>query len=75
MKNKKEKFSLFELSDVFSLITDLGFSFIIPIVLFAFIGKFLMKKFNFSPIFFILFIVLGLISSFILVYKRIRRYW
>ncbi|MDE6182106.1 MAG: AtpZ/AtpI family protein [Eubacteriales bacterium] len=48
----------------FSLLSQVGINMIIPIILCVFIGKWIDEKLNTDPLFLIIFIILGVLSSF-----------
>ncbi|OPJ55267.1 AtpZ/AtpI family protein [Alkalithermobacter paradoxus] len=52
-----------------SLISQIGISMVSPIIVCVLIGNFLDKKMNTQPLFLFIFIVLGVASSFVNLYK------
>ena len=52
------------LAKAFSLLSQVGIHMLVPIILCLFIGKWLDKKFGTNILFLIIFIVLGVLSSF-----------
>lgn len=67
-----KKNSLFEIMKAFSLLSQLGLIVIVCIFGCVFFGFFLDKKFNTSPIFSIVFILLGIGSAFSGVYRTLK---
>lgn len=51
---------------------ELGYTIIIPLILFALLGVFLDKRFNTIPLFTILGIILAAIISSIVIYKKVK---
>ncbi|KDR94809.1 Putative F0F1-ATPase subunit Ca2+/Mg2+ transporter [Peptoclostridium litorale DSM 5388] len=56
-----------------SLISQLGISMVTPILVMIWIGNYLDKKFDKSPLFLFIFIVIGVASSFMNMYKLVMR--
>lgn len=63
-----------KITTMFSLISQIGIMILIPIVGCMFIGKFIDSKLNTSPIFLLIFIVLGIGGAFMSVYKTLVIY-
>lgn len=59
--------------NVWSLAWGLGFDIAIPLVVFALIGRLLDRSFDTSPWFFIAGILVAIISSTTIIYRRISR--
>nr|WP_278245008.1 AtpZ/AtpI family protein [[Clostridium] dakarense] len=57
-----------------SLLTQVGLMILIPILGCAFIGQFIDSKLNTSPIFLLIFIILGIGGAFMSVYKTLVTY-
>ena len=55
----------------FGLLTQIGLTIIITLVIAVFIGQYLDKKFSLNGIFTILFIFIGIAAGFLSVYKQI----
>ncbi|MGX4601504.1 AtpZ/AtpI family protein [Faecalimicrobium sp. JNUCC 81] len=64
----------FEIATMLSLLTQVGLMIIIPILGCMFIGKFIDSKLNTSPIFLLIFILLGIGGAFMSVYKTLSVY-
>ncbi|WP_101772520.1 AtpZ/AtpI family protein [Peptostreptococcus faecalis] len=58
----------------FSLITQIGMTAVICIFGCGFVGIFIDKKIGTSPVFSIIFIVLGILSAFLSIYKTLKSY-
>ncbi|MDK2802428.1 MAG: AtpZ/AtpI family protein [Oscillospiraceae bacterium] len=56
-----------------SYISYIGFSFATPIFIFIYIGRYFQNIFKFHPNFLILFLLLGIVSSFYNTYKSIKK--
>lgn len=56
-----------------SLVSQLGISMVTPILVAVWIGNYLDKKFDTAPLFLFIFIVLGVASSFMNMYKLVLR--
>lgn len=63
-----------ETATMLSLISQIGIMILIPIVGCLFIGKFIDSKLNTSPVFLLIFIVLGIGGAFMSVYKTLAAY-
>jgi len=61
-------------SELISLVFELGFTIAIPIVLLALGGRLLDRHFQTSPLFLLVGVLLSIIISSILVYKKTIRY-
>lgn len=64
----------FEIATMLSLLTQVGLMIIIPIFGCMFIGRFIDSKLNTSPIFLLIFILLGIGGAFMSVYKTLAVY-
>lgn len=62
-----------ELFKFFSLVTDLGFVFIAPILLFTISGNFIVGHFSLPRPIIILFILVGLFLSSYMIFKKIKK--
>lgn len=69
-KNK----SFIEAAGLLSLLSQVGLMMIIPILICLFIGKFIDEKLNTSPIFLMIFLLLGIGGAFMGVYKTLMTY-
>lgn len=69
-----KKNNYIEVAKMLSLISQVGLMMIIPIIGCMFIGRFLDSKLNTSPIFLIIFLILGVGGAFTGVYKTLRVY-
>jgi len=67
-----KKSSLFEIAKAFSLLSQLGLIVIVCIFGCGFVGFYIDKKFGTSPVFSILFILLGIGSAFSGVYRTLK---
>ncbi|SHJ85779.1 AtpZ/AtpI family protein [Tepidibacter formicigenes] len=65
--NKKNKW--FDALSYLSLVSQIGFSMVTPILLCGWIGSKLDEKFNKEPLFFIIFILLGIGAAFLNLFK------
>lgn len=63
-----------EIAIMLSLLTQVGLMILIPILGCAFIGRFIDSKLNTSPIFLLIFIILGIGGAFMSVYKTLVIY-
>lgn len=57
--------------DAISLVSQLGFSIAVPIVLMALLGNWIDKKIGTTPWIFILFLMIGIVAGFVSAYKQI----
>ncbi|RDY23572.1 AtpZ/AtpI family protein [Romboutsia maritimum] len=69
-----KKNNYIEVAKMLSLVSQIGWMMIIPIMGCTFIGKFLDDKLKTSPIFMLIFVVLGVGGAFTGVYKTLRVY-
>ena len=51
---------------------ELGYSIVVPLVLLALLGRWLDKKFNSSPLFFLSFVVFSVFLTSFIVYRKYR---
>ena len=72
MSDKKRTSS--QIAQMLSLITQLGIMMLVSIFGCFFIGKFIDNKLNTSPIFMLIFLVLGVGGAFMSVYKTVIVY-
>ncbi len=72
--NQKDKISFMSRAELISFAFDLGFAIIIPLIIFALGGRFLDKKFETSPLFLIIGILISLIFTSVAVYKKTRKF-
>lgn len=63
-----------EIATLLSLLSQIGLMILIPILGCTFIGKFIDSKLNTSPVFLLIFIVLGIGGAFTSVYKTLIAY-
>lgn len=61
-------------SDLIGFAFDLGFSIIIPLVIFAFGGRWLDVKFDSSPLFLIIGLLVSLVFTGIAVYRKTKNF-
>ncbi|SHH22111.1 AtpZ/AtpI family protein [Tepidibacter thalassicus] len=59
----------FEALSYLGLVSQIGFSMVIPIVVCGYIGGILDEKFSTGPLFFVVFIILGIGAAFTNLYK------
>ena len=70
-ENQKKERSVFY--KTFSFAFELGYTIVIPIVLLAFLGRFLDRKFETSPIFLLSGILFSIIVSGILIFRKAKK--
>lgn len=63
-----------EIATMLSLLTQIGLMIVISILGCMFIGRFIDSKLNTSPIFLLIFILLGIGGAFMSVYKTLAAY-
>lgn len=63
-----------EIANTLSLLSQLGLMMVIPILGLAYIGKILDTRLNTSPIFMLIFMILGIGGGFMGVYKTLKVY-
>lgn len=63
-----------EISKMLSLISQVGLMMLIPILGCGYIGKVIDEKFNTSPVFLLIFLILGIGGAFVGVYKTLIVY-
>jgi F0F1-type ATP synthase assembly protein I len=71
MSKKKE---IFDVVSLLSLVTQLGLMMVIPILGCTLLGKYIDDKFNTTPIFLIILLILGVGGAFSGVYKTVIIY-
>lgn len=65
----KKKYS--KIYSAVALFTQLGLNIAVPMILGVVLGKYIDKKFNLNNIFLIIFLLLGVISGFVINYRQI----
>lgn len=63
-----------EIANTLSLLSQLGLMMLIPIFGLSFLGKFIDNRLNTGPIFFLIFLVLGIGGGFMGVYNTLKVY-
>lgn len=71
-EKKKQNNELMTKGQLISFAYDVGFAIIIPLVILALGGKFLDQRMGTSPLFLITGILLSLVSTTIIIYKKIK---
>ena len=66
------KNSYLQIANMLSLINQLAFIMLIPILGLSFLGKFVDSKLNTGPIFFLIFLLLGVGGGFMGVYSTVK---
>ena len=66
------KNSYLQIANMLSLINQLAFIMLIPILGLSFLGKFVDNKLNTEPIFFLIFLLLGVGGGFMGVYSTVK---
>lgn len=64
-----------EIAKALSLLTQIGISMLVPIVICFFIGSFIDKLFDTAPVFMIIFVLLGIGGGFRSVYMLTRDFY
>ena len=67
-----KKNSYLQIANMLSLINQLAFIMLIPILGLSFLGKFVDNKLNTEPIFFLIFLLLGVGGGFMGVYSTVK---
>lgn len=67
-----KKNSYFQIANMLSLINQLAFIMLIPILGLSFLGKFIDDKLNTGPIFFLILLLLGIGGGFMGVYSTVK---
>ena len=67
-----KKNTYFQIANMLSLINQLAFIMLIPILGLSFLGKFIDNKLNTSPTFFLIFLLLGVGGGFMGVYSTVK---
>lgn len=67
-----KKNSYFQIANMLSLINQLAFIMLIPILGLSFLGKFIDDKLNTGPIFFLMLLLLGIGGGFMGVYSTVK---
>ena len=67
-----KKNSYLQIANMLSLINQLAFIMLIPILGLSFLGKFVDNKLNTEPIFFLIFLLLGIGGGFMGVYSTVK---
>jgi len=67
-----KKNSYFQIANMLSLINQLAFIMLIPILGLSFLGRFIDNKLNTSPTFFLIFLLLGVGGGFMGVYSTVK---
>ena len=62
----------FQIANMLSLINQLAFIMLIPILGLSFLGRFIDNKLNTSPTFFLIFLLLGVGGGFMGVYSTVK---
>jgi F0F1-type ATP synthase assembly protein I len=73
-EENKEKDGVLSKSDLIAFAFDLGFAIVIPLVIFALGGRFLDKKFETSPLFLIIGLLISIVFTGISIYKKTKKY-
>lgn len=71
----RDKKMLKSITKALSLVTQLGISMVVPIVICLFIGVFLDRSLNTSPLFLLVFILLGIGAGFRSVYMLTKNFY
>jgi len=67
-----KKNTYFQIANMLSLINQLAFIMLIPILGLSFLGRFIDNKLNTSPTFFLIFLLLGVGGGFMGVYSTVK---
>jgi len=67
-----KKNAYFQIANMLSLINQLAFIMLIPILGLSFLGRFIDNKLNTSPTFFLIFLLLGVGGGFMGVYSTVK---
>lgn len=64
-----------DIARALSMLTQIGVSMFVPIFMCVLVGAWLDKVTNLSPLFLIIFIILGVGAAFRTIYMMVRKYW